>query len=273
MRIRELLFRLAKGYKNYRSPILLQLQRLAGSEHVLVRDQRTGLGFKCRSGADRMFGEVFHQRVYDCPFTPIRPSDVVIDIGANHGFASCYFAAQGAHVLAYEPSAEVFRLLLRNISANSLTARVVAMQVAVGAEDGEALLYETAALGGGMSTLELAFAQNSGAQYATPSTIAVTSIHNVLASLASPTVRLIKMDCEGSELAILREITSEERRKIDALAVEFHPQAVSLQELIGVLLRWEHFHLSLPTNLEHSPSVLFAVSERVIRAWGTGASA
>lgn len=46
--------------------------------------------------------------------------------------------------------------------------------------------------------------------------------------------RLLKLDCEGSELAILKDLKDAER--LDSIAVEYHEHAYSIQALMDCLL-------------------------------------
>ena len=47
-------------------------------------------------------------------------------------------------------------------------------------------------------------------------------------------VRLLKVDCEGAELAILKDLPSLE--PFDSIAVEFHPDAYPVESLIKTIL-------------------------------------
>lgn len=68
----------------------------------------------------------------------IRPGDVVIDCGANHGFSTVLFAkwvgSQGK-VYAFEPSSHNMAILKANLRLNSIQ-NVICHQVAVGASAG-----------------------------------------------------------------------------------------------------------------------------------------
>lgn len=57
-----------------------------------------------------------------------------------------------------------------------------------------------------------------------------------LSSLIPPDerIRLLKLDCEGSELDILRDLKAPER--FDSIAIEFHDHAYPLEELLQCLL-------------------------------------
>lgn len=257
-------FRLAKAWNGYRRPLWLGWQRLSGRRHVVVTDRATGLSFRCLAGADRMLGDVFHTQLYDIPLCPVRAGDRVVDVGANHGFSACWFAARGAQVLAFEPSAVVFRLLEENLATNRLGERVSAMRVAVSDHEGVAVLTEAPELGGGMSTIEPSFAATSGAHYGSGQEVPSWSIGRVLEEASPSSVRLLKLDCEGSELPILKALDGGMRRRIDSIALEYHANAYPVEELFDLLLSWPEFHLSQAASPGIANAVLHLVRREVL---------
>lgn len=68
----------------------------------------------------------------------LRPYDVLFDVGANVGVYSIFAAmVQGAQVFAFEPEAQNYAALMRNIAANpGLDARLRAYCLAVGDRSG-----------------------------------------------------------------------------------------------------------------------------------------
>ncbi|MCW3115313.1 MAG: FkbM family methyltransferase [Segetibacter sp.] len=63
----------------------------------------------------QMFGQIFHSKEYDIK-VPMDPK-IIMDLGANVGFASVYFADRfpGAKIIALEPDKENFELAGRNV--------------------------------------------------------------------------------------------------------------------------------------------------------------
>jgi len=264
------LYRLGKAARNYRHPLGLLTQRALGRSRVAVTDRLTGLRFQCLQGADRMMGEIFHARVYDIPTAPVRPGDVVVDVGANHGFAACWFAHRGARVVAFEPSPEVFALLQSNIAANGLEDRITAFEEAVSDRDGTATLLVTPALGGGMSTLDRRFAERLGLLVTCTPEVKTRSLPAVLRELGLGRIRLLKIDCEGSELAILRSLDPATLERIDSLAIEYHSASYPLADLLGVVLGWGSFHVSKVAPLDVENANLHVVSRRALEEWSAG---
>lgn len=208
-----------------------------------------------------MFHETFNLFPYDIPLVPLRPGDFVIDIGANHGFAAIDFARRGANVLAFEPSPEVFRFLRGNVTLNGLDRRVDAHCVAITDRDGEAELFETPEMGGGMSSLEPRYVQATGVAVSARTLVPTRSIKSILSELGGRRVRLLKLDCEGSELKILRALDAEERAGIDSVALEYHPEVYEMPELVEALERWPEFEISKPCTSE-SPNLLLHLARR-----------
>lgn len=265
--MRRALFRLAKAWTGYRRPLWLLAQRLLGRRLVVVTDRATGLSFTCLRGADRMLGDVFHTQLYDVPLCPVGAGDLVLDIGANHGFAACWFAARGAEVVAFEPSPTVFALLQRNLAANHFESRVRAVPAAVSSADGVATLHEAAELGGGMSTIEPNFAATSGARYHDGPEVPLHSLSRWLDELAPRRVRLLKLDCEGSEWPILKALSPALRQRIDSIALEMHDNAYPARELLELLLGWPEYHLSKAASPGIANAVLHLVRREVLAHW------
>ena len=250
----ERLFRFFRVIRNYKNPGLLLLhQRFVPDDGVLrVQDRSTGLRFDIKPGAFKMFSEVFHLHIYDIPYVPIRPGDIVIDIGANHGFYSIYAASQGATVYAFEPQADTYQFLLRNIELNQMEGRVHPFQMAVGGMEGLAELAVAEELAGGMSTIHPAFAENIKITVKERYHVSVDTLPNLIEKLAIERVRCCKMDCEGAELDIVKSIAGSVISQIDSMAIEYHPQAYETEDLIESLLDSGEVQIStLDTSLHY----------------------
>jgi FkbM family methyltransferase len=269
----EALYRLGKAARNYRNPLGLLAQRALGRPTVTVVDRASSLRFRCLRGADRMLGEIVHSRVYDVPTAPVRAGDVVVDVGANHGFAACWFARRGARVLAFEPSPRVFPLLAANVAANGLEDRITAFPEAVAGREGTATLLVTPALGGGMTTLDPGFAERHRLPVEARVSVRTRSLPAVLRELGVDRVRLLKLDCEGSELEILRSLDRATLDRIDSLAIEVHTDVYPLSALVELVLGWGGFHLSKVVTPDVENANLHAVHRRALKEWAEGAPA
>jgi FkbM family methyltransferase len=180
------------------------------------------------------------------PEVPLRKEDLVIDIGANHGYFACYAAAKGCRLICFEPSATNQTWLKKNIAINGLCDQVELHATAVGAQSGSTTLYLLPKLGGAMHTIEPAFAAAYGHADITlfdTEQVPVVSLATYLANKGYPAVRLLKLDCEGSEYAILASLPPEALARIDSIVFEYHGN-YSLQS-IAALPTLANFHMSM----------------------------
>jgi FkbM family methyltransferase len=142
----------------------------------------------------------------------VRPGDVILDVGANIGVHTVFFAAatgpKGA-VLAFEPQRLIFQTLCANIALNNFL-NVWCMNVALGDAPGSIRV----------PTLNPAMRNNFGGlslgSYSQGDHVEVIRLD----SLQLGSCRLIKIDVEGMELQVLRGATGLIERFRPALYVE-----------------------------------------------------
>jgi tRNA G46 methylase TrmB len=101
------------------------------------------VGLRLASTDIPTFSQIFVRNEYESANLP-ENARVIIDLGANVGYATVYFAQKykDAKILAVEPEAESFRMLEDNVRA--LGSRVTTLQAAVWHEDGEINLHTDA---------------------------------------------------------------------------------------------------------------------------------
>lgn len=71
-------------------------------------------------------------------------------------------------------------------------------------------------------------------------------------------IRLCKMDCEGAEYDILQSLSNPS--KIDSLAIEFHPDAYVLRNLVAIMVNWRTHHISFAKNC----NIIYAVRNDIL---------
>lgn len=264
------LSRVILGFQHYGNPWQLLSQRVLSKRLKLfnVKDRATGVACWCTPESHRMFAEVWFYKSYDVPGAPVRPGDLVFDIGANQGFFSCYAAHKGARVIAFEPYPKSFSLLERNLARNGLSARVSSRPEAVGSGRGVVDFFVTSMLGGGMNTTSAVFA--SKFDHVQSEKVPCVTLGDVLRENSTERIRLCKLDCEGAELEILRSVEPEEVARIDAFALEYHSQAYPVNELIDCMLAWGTHEVALASANGGAPvSVIHAISKDTLREFAT----
>jgi FkbM family methyltransferase len=260
------LVRALQGFQHYGNPWQLLIQRMLGSRLKVfnVKDRTTGVACWCTPGSHRMFAEVWFFKNYDVPGAPLRAGDLVLDVGANQGFFSCYAAQKGARVIAFEPDPTSFAMLERNLARNNFSDRVTTRREAIGAERGVTDFFVSPMLGGGMNTTSAVFA--SRFDHVKTAQVSCVTLSDVLNENQAERIRLCKLDCEGAELEILRSLDPDEAARIDAFALEYHSAAYQVEELIECMLAWETHEIMFASANGGAPiTVIHAIARRALR--------
>jgi FkbM family methyltransferase len=120
----------------------------------------------------------------------LKPGDLVVDVGANIGNHTVFFAGVcKCRVISIEPHPVAFKILKENIRINNLEGRVVSHNLALGQSRGTATFEPTPDHNLGASTLTT----EQGA-------IPVVTLDELVARQRP---RLIKVDVEGMEFLVL----------------------------------------------------------------------
>jgi FkbM family methyltransferase len=191
---------------------------------------RGGAGCELRPGTSDwwIFLEIFvfgyYQRVKD----DIRRSKVIVDIGANVGFFAVYAAAINPEVEihAFEPFPKNVAQMEKNLLLNS-SRQIHVHSEAVADKTGVATLYFTPGDDSGCSLNE---SQGQSCS------VNVVSVNDLFRICGIEKCDLLKMDCEGSELAILAALSPGRLEKIGAVIMEYHVPE-ELDALSGILSR------------------------------------
>jgi len=211
---------------------------------VRVVDRASKTHVRCKVAAYQMFGEVWRDHDYDVPRIPIRTGDVVVDIGGNHGFYTCYAAHFGARVLAFEPAPVLFQYLEKNVKDNGFAERVTARCCAVSDRRGRVEMMLTESMGGGMNTIVREFAEKSKMEVSGRIEVELTTFDDILAENHIDRVRICKLDCEGAEWMILKAMNAQTAAKVDAFVIEYHSSGYDVKDLVRHLLSWDTHQVS-----------------------------
>ena len=230
---------------------LLRSDRQATSEKILdwtvtSSDQPEDIDF--------LFHEMFVQRPYDMlDASKYGPGHqpTFFDCGANIGFATGFFKMKfpDARVVAFEPDPQTFANLKANVTNNGW-ANVELHQVGLGAEDTVGALEDTER----SWNSQVQRVVEAGPDTAPERTIEVRRLSQFI---GDSDVDLMKIDIEGAELGVLRELDEAGKLKqVQALAAEYHhytdkPDSASrLTEFLGLLER-NGFSVQIDTMERH----------------------
>ena len=172
-----------------------------------------------RLAADEHFvRDVVMNEEYAAAGYEITARDLVVDIGGNIGSFTLYAAAKahGGQVVSVEPIQDNYRLLVQNIKMNGF-ANVLAKQAALVPRRKTVRVY-FGTLGFGSHSILPVLAQQSQRF----EDVEGITLANLFEEYQLPHCDFLKMDCEGAEFGILREMDLDLSRRISKLVVEYH---------------------------------------------------
>lgn len=158
----------------------------------------------------------------------VKPTDVVVDVGAHIGIHTVHFATRARRVVALEPEPFNYQLLKRNIKLNKLS-NVMAIRCATSDFDGSAYLY--VAENSGSHTLELSRIHKAVRTIKVP----CRRLDTLLGHLGVPHVDIVKIDVEGHEHSVLKGMSKLSPPKV--LIVETK-KASSIIELLNTFTNY-----------------------------------
>lgn len=139
------------------------------------------------------------QRVLDAMVSFLHPGDVVYDVGGNVGLFSAVLAktiGPGGVLVAFEPQAVNFKHLQENLKLNGLN-NYHCYRKALGDRSGQATLFASQVIG-----------NSSLVQHGQPNgegeTVEVVNGDEFVQKESVPLPRVVKIDVEGFELAVLK---------------------------------------------------------------------
>ena len=136
---------------------------------------------------------------------------IFIDIGANIGNHTCFFAPRFDLTIAVEPSSVTASILRANILLNTLQDKVAVVQAAVSDHSGKATHYTSSGDNLGGSSLD---GQRRDTVASTREEVELRTGDSIVAGVAPPNaaISFVKIDVEGHEHAVLLGMTETLRR-------------------------------------------------------------
>jgi FkbM family methyltransferase len=211
----------------FKRKILVELcGRRLTSEHVFGQI----IHFSDYSIFALVFGEVYLSGVYYFPARVAAP--LIIDGGANIGVSLAYFKTiyPGCRVLAFEPNERNFELLQRTVRANGWT-NTETYPFGLHRTAGEQWFFDYNGLPGSLSG---GFWEPAEAGPAKSKTM-VRTIR--LSDYINEDVDLLKLDVEGSEMAILEDLMAADKlERVRQIIGEYHHHVKPDEDRLGEFL-------------------------------------
>jgi FkbM family methyltransferase len=173
--------------------------------------------------------QVWRSKVYTKHF-PILDGYRVLDIGAHYGFFSVFAAQQGRgiKVVCYEPSKSTFGILRKNLDNNLPQESSFAFNCGLSDKSEESIFYKPEGHDASGTLLKRNLGQTSSPIIEERVRIEEAGrIWDVFESYD-----FAKLDCEGSELAILRCL-GEQIKRLHYIVLEYHEAP---EEIVQFLL-------------------------------------
>ncbi len=169
--------------------------------------------------------DAYEQSEVRCALGVLRAGDVAVDIGAHIGFFTIQLArAVGAtgHVYAFEPLERNAKLLAQSIAENGFSNRITLERHAVSDRDGEAtFLFAERSINSGGGFL--------GNRDGAPGGVSSRQVRTVRLdgyAIHKP-IRLIKLDVEGAEPAVIAGASALIARDRPFIVSEVHPEQLA----------------------------------------------
>ncbi len=175
------------------------------------------LNYKPNKSGYLVLKEIFEDRVY-ADYFPFQKKSVIVDVGAHYGFFSL-FANRNTHkdsqIYSFEPSAENFRTLRKNISDNKIE-NVRMFQCAVGSKNGTGKLIHR------KNPVNSALEETTYVRSSSFEAVEIKTLGTLIKEKKIQQIDFLKLDCEGSEYAILETLSDEIFQIIKTISMEFH---------------------------------------------------
>jgi len=201
---------------------LLRVFPSSASDRVRTIDLRDGtrLSYRRNRGDIQAIREVWLAPTYHPPFAT-NGLEVLVDLGANIGFTTVYFARRhGAKTcVAVEPDAANARLLRRNLDQNGI--RAIVLEAAIGPEDGSGSFTAS-----DESNLGHLNADGDGVP------VSIVSMPTVFARLNGRRIDMLKIDIEGGEGDLFAGDTNW-LEGVDAIMMELHSAVTAVAPIVS----------------------------------------
>ena len=139
------------------------------------------------------------------------PPSQIVDIGANMGDSSVYFALNGMDVIAYEPYRKAYLQAVANFKKNYLDKSIIIYNAGAGISHQTNLDFEMETRAG------QPLVENPKG-----SAISILSFHEIYSAIDFSKKTSLKIDCEGCEYDFFLNADAEELGKFHSIIGEYH---------------------------------------------------
>ena len=194
----------------------------------VMRDRRLRLALRQSSGDIFTLHEVIGRTSYALPTERLGAVNTIVDLGANIGLTSLFFAAMfpAARIICVEPEPANFQLLRRNCDQNDF--HWTCLNCAIGPRTTSAkLLVDRYANKHRLTT------QSSSQEPVIE--VETLSMEDVLKNCNVDSIDLLKVDIEGGEQELF-EASSSWLHRVRFIIAEFHPDLVDYKGTVESII-------------------------------------
>lgn len=177
------------------------------------------ISFQNRDSAQQTIEEIFNEESYQ--FKTINKNPFIIDAGSNIGIAALYFKTcyPESKILCFEPDPNAFKELQNNMLTNCVEG-VTLINAAITQKEGQVDFFGELS-GDTPDTRGNSIIKDWGMQRVTSTSITVKGVN--LSNYIDQPVDFLKLDIEGAEQQVIKELISSEKIKwIQEMAIEIH---------------------------------------------------
>jgi FkbM family methyltransferase len=233
LRRQKLTLRVTPGEAHHLAKLVISGFSVAATDPdtVTVSDGKVILKCRLNSGFDLgHIEEIYVQKAYGTDFK----DKVVIDAGASNGDSSIWFAVNGAkRVIALEPYHPSYLLAIENVRMNKLDDRVTVLNAALSSAMARTSLSVSGSSPNANAISPTRYVTDSlGVVFDGAVTVDTATLSQLKADYSIGTIDFLKLDCEGCEYDVLRNLADDVWPLINEIVLEYHNGLSDLPELM-----------------------------------------
>lgn len=195
----------------------------------------SGLIFKVQTTEEIfILKEIFVDGIYNFCLDINLDSYVLIDIGMNVSFASCYFAGikKVSKILSFEPFTPTFLEAQENIRRNNFENIIEARNYGLGDKDKELSVEYTPEFKGQVGVQGVDYIR-SHIEKTRVENIVIKGVHSIFTEIGEKYKNnsfILKIDCEGAEYELINNIPQSILDSCDIIMMEWHEKGAKRLE-------------------------------------------